>query len=71
MLRYLYWLHIIFYFILFAERIDSMSVLQENNQDIIFQSELDKGILDFENGKVVPHEDAMKIIRERISLYEV
>lgn len=59
------------YFVLFTERIDTMSVLQENSQDIIFQNELDKGIRDFENGKVVPHEDAMKIIRERISLYGV
>lgn len=33
--------------------------------------ELDKGIDQMEQGEVVPHEEAMRIIRERVSAYEV
>ncbi len=33
--------------------------------------ELDKGIEDMEQGRTIPHEEAMQLIRERIKAYEV
>lgn len=33
--------------------------------------ELDKGIADMEQGRTVPHEEAMQIIRERLNTYEL
>ena len=34
-----------------------------------FFKELDKGIDDMENGRVLPHEETMKIIGERLRVY--
>lgn len=48
-----------------------MSTLKAKDQSASVYEELDKGINDLENGNVVAHEDAMEIIRERISSYGV
>ncbi len=34
-----------------------------------FYESLDKGIDDMENGRVVPHDDAMKMVQERLKKY--
>lgn len=41
--------------------------LQINDIQEEFLRELDKGIDDMENGRVVPHEEAMKNIEERLA----
>lgn len=41
--------------------------LQINDVQEEFFREMDKGIDDMENGRVVPHEEAMKIIEERLA----
>lgn len=33
--------------------------------------ELDKGIDDMEQGRIVPHDEAMQLIRERIKSYRI
>ncbi len=33
--------------------------------------ELDKGIDDMEQGNIMPHEEAMKLIREKINSYAI
>lgn len=43
---------------------------QDKKEKKLFQ-ELDKGIDDMEQGKTVAHEDAMRIIREKVSQYHV
>ena len=42
-----------------SEQFNVLTVLKED-----FFMELDKGIDDLENGRVVPHEEAMKNIKE-------
>ena len=46
-----------------SEQFNVLTVLKE-----AFFIELDKGIDDMENGRVVPHEEAMKNIRERLGM---
>lgn len=41
-----------------------------NQREELFR-ELDKGIRDMRKGDVIPHEEAMKIIREELGLYNV
>ena len=43
--------------------------VEETTQELFI--ELDKGIEDMEAGRVTPHEEAMKKIRESVSLYAV
>jgi predicted transcriptional regulator len=42
-----------------------------SEQEKALYKELDKGIDDMENGRTVPHDEAMKQIRERIRSYGV
>ena len=45
------------------------TTLGKNDVQEEFFKELDKGIDDMENGCVMPHEEAMKIIGERLRVY--
>ena len=45
--------------------------VEETTQERELFMELDKGIEDMEAGRVTPHEEAMKKIRESVSLYAV
>lgn len=48
-----------------------MSSLQDKELFEEFQHELAKGISDYKNGKVLANDEAMKLIRERVSSYGV
>lgn len=45
------------------------TTLGKNDEQEEFFKELDKGIDDMENGRVLPHEETMKIIGERLRVY--
>ena len=45
-------------------------LIEKQTEEILFQ-ELDKGIADMEQGHVVSHEEAMRILRERLSSYGI
>ena len=45
------------------------TTLVKNDVQEEFFKELDKGIDDMENGRVMPHGEAMKIIGERLRVY--
>lgn len=45
--------------------------VEEITQEQALFTELDKGIEDMEAGRVTPHEEAMKKIRESVGLYAV
>ena len=47
------------------------TVVDESKQELELFAELDKGIEDMEAGRVTPHEEAMKKIRESVGLYAV
>ena len=47
------------------------TVVDETKQELELFEELDKGIEDMEEGRVTPHEEAMKKIRESVGLYEI
>lgn len=54
--------------IYFGKQVNFMASLAERQEDIQekkLYKELDKGIDDMENGRVVPHEEAMKKLMER------
>jgi len=42
---------------------------QLSEQESALYSMLDKGIDDMENGRTVPHDEAMKQVRERLTPY--
>ena len=46
-------------------------VADDPKQELELFAELDKGIDDMEAGRVTPHDEAMKKIRESVGLYEV
>ena len=46
-------------------------VADDSKQELELFADLDKGIEDMEAGKVTPHDETMKKIRESIGLYEV
>lgn len=57
-------------------KVGNMSPIEKENIDLEKREKelfgmLDKGIDDLENNRIVPHDEAMKIIRERLQLYEV
>lgn len=41
------------------------------DDEILLIKELDKGIDDMENGRTTPHEESMKILRQRYSEYVI
>ena len=45
------------------------AVVDESKQELELFAELDKGIEDMEAGRVTPHDEAMKKIRESVGLY--
>ena len=45
--------------------------VEEITQEQALFTELDKGIEDMEAGRVTPHDEAMKKIRESVGLYAV
>ena len=47
------------------------AVVDESKQELELFAELDKGIEDMEAGRVTPHDEAMKKIRESVGLYAV
>lgn len=47
------------------------TVVDESKQELELFAELDKGIEDMEAGRVTPHDEAMKKIRESVGLYAV
>ena len=47
------------------------TAVDETKQEIELFAELDKGIDDMEAGRVTPHDEAMKKIRESVGLHEV
>lgn len=47
------------------------TVVDETKQELELFSELDKGINDMEAGRVTPHDETMKKIRESVGLYAV
>ena len=42
-------------------------VVSEEEKDLL--EKLDKGIDDLENGRIIAHEDAMKILKQRYDTY--
>lgn len=44
--------------------------LREQKEQTLFQ-ELDKGIDDMEQGRILSHDETMQILRERISTYTI
>ena len=52
------------------DTIEKQHIETEEQEKELFE-ELDKGIDSMEAGKVVPHEEAMRIIRERVNNYAV
>ncbi len=46
-----------------------MSGIEKNDVEEAILRALDKGIDDMENGRVVPHEQAMEIVRQRLKEY--
>lgn len=46
-----------------------MSGIEKNEVEEAILRALDKGIDDMENGRVVPHEQAMEIVRQRLKEY--
>ena len=53
-----------------------MKLEEENKMDIVEQEnqlfkELDKGIDSMENGRTVPHDKAMQMIREKLKEYAI
>lgn len=46
-----------------------MSAIEKNEVEEAILRALDKGIDDMENGRVVPHEQAMEIVRQRLKEY--
>lgn len=46
-----------------------MSGIEKNDVNEATLRVLDKGIDDMENGRVVPHEQAMEIVRQRLKEY--
>ena len=59
----------------YTEVVDVMltdeTVVDESKQELELFAELDKGIEDMEAGRVTPHDEAMKKIRESVGLYAV
>ena len=47
------------------------TAVEDMEQELELFAELDKGIDDMEAGRVTPHDEAMKKIRESVGLYEV
>lgn len=47
------------------------TAVEDMEQELELFVELDKGIDDMEAGRVTPHDEAMKKIRESVGLYEV
>ena len=47
------------------EKIDSSNNIDKLDASLL--RALDKGINDFENGRTVPHEQAMEMVRQRLS----
>jgi len=45
--------------------------IETTEQEEFLYKELDKGIEDMTQGRTVPHEEAMQLIRERIKAYGV
>ena len=52
-------------------KVDTKGIALPKEQETGLFSELDKGIEDFEAGKVLSHEEAMQRIRERLHSYGV
>jgi predicted transcriptional regulator len=50
--------------------VETISTNEQEKEKLLFE-ELDKGIDDMEAGRVVTHEEAMRIIRERVENYAV
>lgn len=44
---------------------------KEYFQENVFFTQLDKGIDDMETGKLTPHQESMKKIRESVSAYAI